>query len=405
MSVATTVPLAGLDADDVENVFVFVADALRWDALPDRVRERGLTLRTAANALCTPQSLPTLVSGRYAPGHGVTWFHHRMAPGLDTLFDLDGTTAGFVETEWDRPLDGVLGGPPDATVADADPPFVVVEHDHGGHTPYPGLPDATPGETFRRLDGAAAVRRHYEAGVAESVDRFERRLAQLDERGLLAETLVVFTGDHGELLGERGGFVGHQMPPAPELVYVPTTFVHPSLERDVREDVLVQLADLLPTVRDALDRSPAREADAYDGQSLLAPVRRRRPSYVHGTVHPPERWRGGRLDPAFEAPSVWTGDGGHVFHRSPLYKRALTAGYDALLSGYTAAYNADRPRPATLARALATYLPRSRTFGDPAISRARARGLVEECIARDVDRREVELSADTRESLEDLGYV
>lgn len=31
---------AALETLDIENVFVYVGDAVRWDAVPDRVRDR-----------------------------------------------------------------------------------------------------------------------------------------------------------------------------------------------------------------------------------------------------------------------------------------------------------------------------------------------------------------------------
>jgi arylsulfatase A-like enzyme len=403
---SATAPLADLDVDRVENVFVFVADALRWDALPDVVADMGRTHRAAANALCTPQSLPTLVTGRYAPRHGVTWFSHTVEPSLDTLFDVEGTSGGFVEEEWDRPLDGVLGGPPDRGLDDVEPPFVLLEHDHGGHAPYPEMPDATPAETYSELAGdREAVRRHYEEGVAESVDRFQARLDALEERGLLEETLVVFTSDHGELLGEHGGFVGHMLPPTPELVYVPMTFVHPSLDPSVHRDGLVQLADLLPTTRDVLGKLPDGADRAYDGQSLLNPVSRDRMGYVHGTVHPPAKWRDTRLDPAWQAPSVWTRGGGYVFQESPPVKRLLTAVYDGLSSGYTAAFNDHRSPLATLVMALRQYAPRERTYGSPEVPLPAARQFCRRQRQRTVERRTVELEEETRQKLEDLGYV
>ena len=406
MTGETTVPLAGLDVDGVENVYIFVADTLRWDALPRRVADLGCTFRAAANGLNTPQSLPAIVSGRYPPRHGVTWFHHRMAPDLETLFDVEGTTAGYVDTEWDRPLKDVLRHPPEATVAEADPPFVVLEHDRGGHAPYPAMSDAVPSEIYTELSrDPDTLRRHYEEGVAASVDRFERRLATLEARGLLDETLVVFTSDHGELLGEYGGFVGHSRPCAPELVYVPMTVIHPSLAQERHTDVLVQLVDLLPTVKDVLDRPLDRDGHAYDGQSLLREVSLGRPSYTHGTVHAPEQWRDTRIDPVYEAPSVWTRGGGHVFNETSIPRRVLMSVYDGLHSGYTAAYNADRPRPFTLRSTLSMYLPGSRTFGEPDISREHAREFVDEVNAGDVRQREIELSEETKETLEDLGYV
>jgi arylsulfatase A-like enzyme len=72
----------------------------------------------------------------------------------------------------------------------------------------------------------------------------------LGDRGLAGETLVVYTSDHGELLGEYG-FFGHTHLATPEIVYVPTTFPHPTLEPSA-ESSLLHHVDFLPTVASAL---------------------------------------------------------------------------------------------------------------------------------------------------------
>lgn len=395
--------LPGLDVDAVENVYVFVSDALRWDALPDRVATRGITAKTIAHALCTPQSIPSIVSGVYPPRHGVTWFSHSMNDELETVFDLEGVDTGFVETEWDRPLDGVLNDPPARSVPDLEPPFVCIEHDHGGHTPYPRMPEATPTETFSAVSrDPHRLRRWYEEGVAESVNRFERRLEELEDRDLLAETLVIFTSDHGELLGERGGFTGHMLPPTPEVAIVPTTFIHPSLGCARFDEAFFQHVDLLPTICDLLNRP---NTGPYDGSSVLRPVPTDRLAYTHGTVHPPERLRGTWIDPAWEAPSVWDPRGGHVFVQSPLPHRLLTAVYETFFSGYTAAYNEDRNSLRTLSTNVRMYLETERTYGTPTVDRSEANAFLERVREQQVDTDEIEITDDTRETLQELGYL
>jgi arylsulfatase A-like enzyme len=50
-------------------------------------------------------------------------------------------------------------------------------------------------------------------------------------RGILDDSLVIFTSDHGELLGEYNGLYHHQTPVVPELVYVPLAFAGAELLR------------------------------------------------------------------------------------------------------------------------------------------------------------------------------
>jgi arylsulfatase A-like enzyme len=97
-----------------------------------------------------------------------------------------------------------------------------------------------------------------------------RFLQELEARGVLKDTLLVITNDHGEELGERGRFGhGHQvfeeLIRAPLLVHYPPMFPAGKVIADVVEHV-----DVAPTILDALGRDPLREAD---GNSLIPLVR------------------------------------------------------------------------------------------------------------------------------------
>jgi len=396
-----TAPLADLDVESVENVYVFLADAVRYDERPDRVAERGLTFECVAGATCTPQSLPTIVAGRHPPNHGVTWFRDRLPPDLPTLFDLPGIAGGYAELVWrGEALRSVLDDPPDVGLASAEPPFVVVEHDNGGHAPYVGMEELTAGECFRRIDSREELRLRYRETVAASTDRFERRLAVLEDRGLLEETLVVYLADHGELLGEHGGFVGHVQPMTPELVSVPATFVHPSLSAGEEGEHLLQGVDLYPTAVDVLrgERSPS------DGEPLTRPVERDRPAYARGVAPTPGRLADTPFDPGYESRGIWTREGGHVFVTNPRPVRLFAAAYEALAPGHTGAFGAARGSVGTFRRVGGHYLRNYHRYGDPAIPTERARAFVEELGSGAVEAGTAPLSLETRERLEHLGY-
>lgn len=55
----------------IENVMIFVSDALRWDYLPDSVAKRGVTFKTVASSLFTAASFPSMATGVYPSSHGV----------------------------------------------------------------------------------------------------------------------------------------------------------------------------------------------------------------------------------------------------------------------------------------------------------------------------------------------
>jgi arylsulfatase A-like enzyme len=89
--------------------------------------------------------------------------------------------------------------------------------------------------------------------------------SELDSKGLLENTLVVVTADHGELLGERGEF-GHGQSLQHEVVNVPLLLVAPRLAPAGRiVTTPVSLRDLPATVVDLLGLS---HDSAFPGRSL-----------------------------------------------------------------------------------------------------------------------------------------
>jgi arylsulfatase A-like enzyme len=91
----------------------------------------------------------------------------------------------------------------------------------------------------------------------EYVDRkIGELLNRLDERGLLDNTLIVFTSDHGEGLGDHGQ-IGHIKQLYDSLLRVPLIFTLPGhLPAGLSIDHPVSLVDVLPTVSEILDLSP-----------------------------------------------------------------------------------------------------------------------------------------------------
>ena len=47
---------------DVENVFVYVGDAVRWDYHSERIAERGPTYQTIAASIHSPTSFASLIT-------------------------------------------------------------------------------------------------------------------------------------------------------------------------------------------------------------------------------------------------------------------------------------------------------------------------------------------------------
>jgi arylsulfatase A-like enzyme len=114
----------------------------------------------------------------------------------------------------------------------------------------------------------AFYRAGYDAEVHYLDTEVGRLLRELAERGLADATLVVFTSDHGESLGERDYWFAHGERLGDPLVRVPLLLRVPGLPPHRRTDV-ASLVDLFPTLLDRLASLPP-DPEA-PGRDLLAP--------------------------------------------------------------------------------------------------------------------------------------
>ncbi|MDA8587089.1 choline-sulfatase, partial [Rhodobacteraceae bacterium] len=90
----------------------------------------------------------------------------------------------------------------------------------------------------------------------------------LEETGFDKDTIVIFTSDHGEMMGERGSW--YKFNPYEPSVRVPLIANIPDVEQPKREARAVSLMDLFPTFLDiANPGTPQELAEPLDGQSLM----------------------------------------------------------------------------------------------------------------------------------------
>lgn len=108
----------------------------------------------------------------------------------------------------------------------------------------------------------------YDEEVAFADEHIGRLLDGLEQRGLLKNTVVLLTADHGEELFDHGGFThGHTM--YEELLHVPLIVWAPEAPaRRVQEPV--SLVDVTPTILDAIGARPKAE---FEGVSLWPAIR------------------------------------------------------------------------------------------------------------------------------------
>jgi arylsulfatase A-like enzyme len=107
----------------------------------------------------------------------------------------------------------------------------------------------------------------YDAELAYLDAQIGELLAALKERGLLDNTIVVITSDHGELFGEHG-LANHFKTLSDEETHIPLFLRYPpGVPAGRRVQAPVQLRDILPTV---LELAGIESAAPMDGQSLVA---------------------------------------------------------------------------------------------------------------------------------------
>lgn len=133
--------------------------------------------------------------------------------------------------------------------------------------PYTGTsPDYYAGEhdTNEQRD---ALRRAYHTSIAMIDAAVGRILDQLEAQGQLDNTLILFTSDHGEMLGDLGHY--HKGLPYEASVRVPLIARYPAwFAPGARDDRFVDLLDIFPTMLDAAGIEPEGNERELVGASL-----------------------------------------------------------------------------------------------------------------------------------------
>jgi len=104
--------------------------------------------------------------------------------------------------------------------------------------------------------------------IAMIDDAVGRVLAQLAARGFADDTIVIFTSDHGDFLGDHRLLLKG---PAhyDGITHVPFVWAEPGERRESKSDVLAGTLDIAPTV---LDRAHVQPYNGVQGVSLLAAI-------------------------------------------------------------------------------------------------------------------------------------
>jgi arylsulfatase len=113
------------------------------------------------------------------------------------------------------------------------------------------------------------IKAYYYALIMHVDDQVGRILRYLDESGLAGDTLVIFTADHGEHLGDHG-LIQKGPPGLESCAHVPLLFRLPAGasgdgRRGARFDELIEAVDLAPTI---LDYCGVQAPPAFQGRSF-----------------------------------------------------------------------------------------------------------------------------------------
>jgi len=184
-------------------------------------------------------------------------------------------------------------------------PFALFVAHNPPHTPFQQVPqryiemygEKTCEELLTRpnvsFDGRGAQARihakNYFAAVTGIDEQFGRVLQAIDDAGLREDTIVVFTADHGELMGSHG--LMHKGPWYDECFLVPFVARWPGRIAPGTDDLLLSVPDVYPTLLSAMGLAshipPDVQGREYAG-ALVGGEVDRPSSALYLNVHPRE---------------------------------------------------------------------------------------------------------------------
>jgi choline-sulfatase len=154
-------------------------------------------------------------------------------------------------------------------------------------------------------DEVRRARHAYYAAVSYVDERIGDVLATLAEAGLADDTIVLFTADHGEMLGERG--LWYKMAFFEPAARIPLIAWAPGRFSPARVAAPASLLDLAPTLLELSEHPAAAElASSMDGTSLAPLLRGEAPASARDVV-------GEYLAEGVTAPAVMLRRGRHKY--------------------------------------------------------------------------------------------
>lgn len=244
----------------MKNVYIYVSDALRYDHMPDSIASEGNVIPTLSPAGYSPIAFTSMVSGKDPRNHNVRAFYDRI--DVETAFDKFDNHCYYDHPD-DIMTKQVFGNYVTAKeLKEMEEPFFYVERALETHRPYARVGHGNEIPEEHEYD--KPIEEEYKAGAEKSEEHFWRHIEELKEMGVYEDTLVIFTSDHGEWIGEE--VLGkirrdHNRPVRRELSIVPTVFLNYDNDESWER---MRTIDIIPTALDIVGREPIG-----DGVSLL----------------------------------------------------------------------------------------------------------------------------------------
>ncbi|MFB3883102.1 MAG: sulfatase [Armatimonadota bacterium] len=159
---------------------------------------------------------------------------------------------------------GRVTGLPDIKGEPASLPVLTGNYQPNGIPAYQVLGDERRPEQYRR---------RYAARVRYVDGYLSKLLGEMDRLGLQDNTVIAFTSDHGELLGEHGYYFMHGATLTQPVLHVPLVVAGPGIPPGRRIPIPVGNADIMPALLDLLGVPLGKAARQQQGSSLTPLLR------------------------------------------------------------------------------------------------------------------------------------
>jgi len=122
----------------------------------------------------------------------------------------------------------------------------------------------------------------YDQAIAYTDDMIGQLLKRLEDKGLMDNTVVIITSDHGQGLGQHDGYWSHGFHLYDEITRVPLIVHLPDMQSGSRIEQQVMLTDLAPAI---CELAGIEDTFNFPGQSLVFPENlSKRPVFALGTM-------------------------------------------------------------------------------------------------------------------------